>query len=366
MRISLLKVAFDQTVIGAVASPVVGAVLCAALWSAVDHSKLINWFVVLMVAMVARYAARSVFERRQGLSVKALEWVFAVSLIVSSLAWGVGGLYILPDHSPFHDAIVFSFLVGMGSGAALSYSAQKAVAIFSLCSIVTPVTVVFLFKQQIEYYSLAVSGVLLMAIASGAVLRIGGFIRQSFLLTQQIEKQREEAERRARTDHLTGLNNRGAFYEMGQYLIAQTHRMQHPISMMLIDLDFFKQINDSYGHACGDKVLRRVADILKQSSRDLDVLGRLGGDEFGVLLPGTAEQESLAYANRVRELVHDSPRQMENFNGNMSCSIGVAQYEAGESLEELLSRADQALYRSKHLGRDQVSASAGHAQADSS
>ncbi|WP_432261248.1 diguanylate cyclase [Cupriavidus sp. TMH.W2] len=159
----------------------------------------------------------------------------------------------------------------------------------------------------------------------------------------------------ARMDALTGLLNRGALEMSALSLVARWQRDGQPLSCLVIDIDYFKQVNDSFGHHAGDAVLREVAHALDNSRRASDVAGRYGGEEFCVLCPHTDEHQASALANRVLRKVRAI--ELPAGHGHASVSIGVAQLRGGTGSKEALWRtlfadADRALYHAKAHGRD--------------
>ncbi len=160
----------------------------------------------------------------------------------------------------------------------------------------------------------------------------------------------------ARVDALTGLLNRGALDMSALGLVARWQRDGQPLSCLVIDIDHFKQVNDTFGHHAGDAVLREVAQALDNSRRASDVAGRYGGEEFCILCPHTDEHQATALANRILRKVRAIP-----LPGRAECfasvSIGVAQLRGATGSKELLWRtlfadADRALYQAKEQGRD--------------
>lgn len=169
------------------------------------------------------------------------------------------------------------------------------------------------------------------------------------------QERRIHAERLAQLDPLTGLNNRRAFYDKTASFWSNAIRHKHATSVMLLDIDRFKQINDIYGHAHGDEVLKALADILKQSVRQGDVLARWGGEEFIVFLPETSLQEAAALAERLRMAIEDVRVPREQGITSVTASFGVAQKEARHiTLDALVASADACQYQSKLQGRNQV------------
>lgn len=157
-------------------------------------------------------------------------------------------------------------------------------------------------------------------------------------------------------DALTGLYNRYAFSDHFQRLVRQAQREQRPIAVLMIDIDYFKQVNDQWGHEAGDELLRRVAQVIgERARRPLDMAARLGGEEFVLLLEGVCQDDGWALAELLRLHVADQ-RLPHPTNGLVSVSIGVAcsRPEQDISLKDLLEQADHALYAAKRAGRNRV------------
>lgn len=177
-------------------------------------------------------------------------------------------------------------------------------------------------------------------------------------LQTELRRKAAELERLATTDDLTGLANRRQFMQRLEQEFQRSARYESPLSLLVIDLDRFKTVNDRFGHPCGDMVLTRTGAILKQGSRGLDLPARLGGEEFGLIMPETDARGAQNMAERIlhqiREEVYLSP---DGSRFQVTCSIGIATLEGADSdhTGALFSRADQALYRAKEAGRDRIS-----------
>ena len=167
---------------------------------------------------------------------------------------------------------------------------------------------------------------------------------------------------RSRHDGLTGLLDRRAIDEALQVQIQRSRRTGETFSVLMLDLDHFKAINDRFGHAAGDRALKHVAAVLREVLREVDSLGRIGGEEFLALMPGAALDAAGPVAERVRERLAASPMVVDAAPVAMSASIGMAQWSApDEDVSRLVGRADSALYAAKAQGRDRVvAAGAGH------
>ncbi len=162
-------------------------------------------------------------------------------------------------------------------------------------------------------------------------------------------------ERMARTDELTGANNRRHFFEVGERLFGLAQRYAQPLSLIVLDIDHFKQINDTHGHEGGDAVLVQTVRRMHTLLRDSDLFARIGGEEFAILLPQTDAAHALHVAERLREDLAQHPAQFRGNPLQITASAGVATVEANDaSLEQLMRRADQGLYAAKQGGRDRV------------
>lgn len=173
----------------------------------------------------------------------------------------------------------------------------------------------------------------------------------TFILLSHILKMKAIAEKNAITDRLTGALNRMAIETIMNAEYERAKRNKKPISIILFDIDFFKKINDTYGHNAGDYVLKKIVEIVKKNIRKSDYLIRWGGEEFLILLPETDIESAIKVAEKLRTLV-------ENYQfkdiGKVTISLGVAQIKTGEKLDHAIKRADEALYLAKNRGRNRV------------
>lgn len=171
----------------------------------------------------------------------------------------------------------------------------------------------------------------------------------------EIKEKEEVLTQMARTDALTGLCNRRHFIELLDAEIRRWQRTGQPAALLMVDLDFFKRVNDTWGHAVGDEVLRHFAKVLRHSLRRIDIPGRIGGEEFAVILPDSTMDDALAAAERLRANVESSSATTACGEVAVTVSIGVSLFNAGDvSNDAPLRRADEALYRAKMAGRNRV------------
>ncbi len=158
-------------------------------------------------------------------------------------------------------------------------------------------------------------------------------------------------------DYLTGLYSRGWFMNQSEIELNRSVRYDSPLSLLMIDIDFFKRVNDTYGHQAGDLVLKSFADISGQALREFDMCGRLGGEEFAILLPETTNDSALQAAERLRTAVENANIQLDSGGPviRITISIGVSSLLSNnDNISLLISRADKALYEAKNSGRNRV------------
>ncbi len=173
-----------------------------------------------------------------------------------------------------------------------------------------------------------------------------------FMLASDLSEQMKEI---AVRDELTGLFNRRGFKENGRRVFSHARRSGTALSVIMTDIDRFKYINDKYGHAAGDAALVHFSRLFEDSRRGEDIVARVGGEEFALLLPGTELRDAMAVADQLCEKVGSTPLDMTSVGLPMTSSFGVAAIsDSDRTLEDMILRADRALYRSKRAGRNQV------------
>lgn len=197
-------------------------------------------------------------------------------------------------------------------------------------------------------------------IASAQIMRLGAKDQRFYaaVMRDVSESKRTEEEllRLAATDPLTGALNRREFTLLAEREALRSNRYHHPLSLLMLDLDHFKRLNDTYSHAAGDKVLQRFTTLCINALRNVDIFGRWGGEEFVALLPETDIEGAAVIGERLRKIVADSVLSYHDHKITFTVSVGVAQFKDGESsLDGPLSRADSAVYDAKKAGRNRIS-----------
>jgi diguanylate cyclase (GGDEF)-like protein len=245
----------------------------------------------------------------------------------------VGFLFLLPSTTRTWYLMVFIFVTGL-------------------------ITTLSLLVGQVHQSNLVFTGV--QSVAGMIVAAYLGYRdklrqREEYATARISQLLAEKLTRLATTDSLTGIANRREFFHAAAKEMNRAQRNDRALSVLIFDIDHFKNINDQYGHAAGDEVLVNIVAVCNKTLRELDTVGRIGGEEFGVLLPETELGAAASVAERLRLGMKVIRPGGSATTGTVTMSIGVAQWRAGhEDFEELMARADGALYQAKRDGRNQV------------
>ena len=194
-----------------------------------------------------------------------------------------------------------------------------------------------------------------VAVSAGDRLAIGGHVLKLVAMDPLERLFHETLLDQSTKDPLTGLANRGAILGELQSRFDLSRRHGRPLAVVMCDLDHFKQINDTHGHPAGDLVLSSFGELVRQNLRGTDLAGRIGGEEFLIVLPETELEGAILLAERLRTALRGTPQALTNANVQVTCSLGIAERNSADrDGGMLLGRADGALYEAKHQGRDRV------------
>lgn len=194
------------------------------------------------------------------------------------------------------------------------------------------------------------------AAITAIMIYLGDLLTLKLVYDQKMLRQaKEEAEALSLIDPLSGMNNRRAFFELGGSILNAARRNRSALSVVMIDIDRFKTINDTWGHKTGDEVIKRVAALILDTIRGMDISGRLGGEEFAVIMPNTALHQAHSFAERLRKAVNETAISADAYSIAVSISLGVAEVSDHDGLlDDILQQADEALLRAKDGGRNRT------------
>ena len=347
-----LQLLYRQSLHTVFSSLVAASLWATIMWPVATRATLTLWIVAMLAVSVTRAGLFFAYHhyRPEGKAILAWRLPYMFSLFLSAGVWGSAAL-VTPGGSLLYLCITYVFLIGLAGAALPAYGVFMHMAVGTICALLIPILAIFLLGDEPVTMLLAISGIWFFFASLRSLSVHNASITQSFRLGHELRAANFATARLANTDGLTGLNNRRAFRNAATALLELSSREKRPATMMLIDIDNFKQINDRYGHSVGDAALLRLAATLTQQLRGSDLCARIGGDEFAVLLPNTSVETARDVADKLRSTIQsegNGPLRV----GELSLSIGLA--EGSALVEALLQRADAAMYEAKRSGKGRV------------
>lgn len=325
------------------------------LWqSSHNTTELIVWFIFIELLLSIRLLIILQFKKNPPPDSELPKWerYYVQSLALTSFVWGVGLCYLLRNADLMSVIIGVLFLFTSAASGMSWYAPLRYLAMIFISFLTLPISMLLISSSHIQPILIGVMGIVAFISFSRTIQTLNNNLKLNAELTYDLNAGKSHAENIARIDELTGLNNRRAFFELTQPLVAHNQRMQLPISMILFDIDHFKKINDQHGHHIGDQILVAIASSAAKDIRKSDVLSRMGGEEFTLLLPNTSLESAVNIAEEMRQNIANL-----SFNDGQkiikaTASFGVASGEY--NIDRLLKMADDAMYLAKNNGRNQI------------
>jgi diguanylate cyclase (GGDEF)-like protein len=348
-----LRLLVKQSYPGAYFGFIMGTILCWVMRDYASATSLLIWFAALAAVTLARLFFSLVYFRASGSAQEVLRRArpYRIALHASALTWGVGTVLIMPA-SLYAQTVILCVLTGLAGAILSTYSAYRPAAIASMLMIMLPITLWLYSRHDELHVSLAVGATIFIYVTLRGARILSHAMKLNLQMGHELKLAHEIADRLAKTDALTGINNRRAFFEFGEQIASYCERNALPLSAIMLDVDHFKRINDSRGHHFGDATLQQIASLLEREFRKSDVVGRLGGEEFAILLPDTALEHAHALAEKLRATIASTPVTFREQQFSVTASLGVA---VGDyRLESLLPKADAAMYQAKIQGRNRT------------
>ena len=349
----LVKLLYDQAAISIYVSLAIGGMVVYILWDVFSHKTLTVWIILISLLAVVRLVLVRQFKNKNPGNDEIPAWdkLYLWTLFLMSFVWGTAGWIFMSEELPLYEAFISFILFGLAGGAVGSYNARFIAVLIMELTLLLPMTAWFLMQEGTVFNAMAVGVFIFILATLKAAKRFENRILESFRLGIELEKAHESVKLMANTDELTKLNNRRSFFEDAEQAFNTAKRYNQPLSLVMIDIDKFKLINDTRGHMAGDKALVQLAQNIKGHIRTVDIAGRFGGDEFSILLPSTSMEDIMVQVERLRRIIAE---QVVTFNGEdivFTCSFGLAELgEEMSALEELIAVADEALYQAKNKG----------------
>ena len=381
----LLGELYKRIPVNIIASLVVGSMLAFFMRNVVAQERVAIWVAILIAAQILAFWLAFAFTRRADLSEAGdKKWLYllAFTVIIDGIAWGLAGPLFFTDKFPHYNMLLVLFIMAGAAAATITFSSWLAVALIYIVVILAP-SIIMLINDDWENYGLlgwagVVFGVMLLALATGSNRATARMLRLRFdnerlvtnlseshvqmsQLNAQLRKNNgalqnalEKISLMATRDELTNCHNRRYLMDFLAREKSRSDRAATVFSVAVIDLDYFKRINDSYGHVAGDDVLRQVVTLIQRHVRATDCFARFGGEEFVLVYSATQLEEARQSAERLRQEISTTALACESFSIYTSVSIGIAEFRQGDDIIDLLRRADQGLYVAKSSGRDRV------------
>ena len=360
VRTDRLQLLFRQSFLATFGSVGGALVLSWLQYDLGNRAVIAPWLITLCLAGVVRLSLFWAYHRSAPQHRTPVRWegVYWVTLVFTSAVWGIGAFLLMSRDSLLSQVITLFFTIGMAGSAISAYSAYRSMTLVAVGLVLLPTALWLLSQPGSEQRLLAITTLAFAIFVVRATRELSDALQSLLRLRRELEIEHRIASNAARTDELTGLNNLRAFKEQADTMLAYTRRHGLPLCALMLDIDHFKQINDSHGHAVGDRVLQAVATQLKTTLREADLCGRLGGEEFGVLLAGADLNEARQIAEKLRMAIQAIALPANDTTLHVTISVGVA--EAATACPDttiLLAQADAAMYRAKSNGRNQVHSS---------
>ncbi len=356
VRSEKLRLFYQQSVTAIYVSVLTAGLIVMMLWPVQKHTILLSWFGTLVIAMfyLLFLFMRYKKARPQG-STTILKWgtpYFTSHAIIISI-WAIGAVWVMPKDSLIHQTAVCFFILGMAGGALSSYSAHRRTTLLSVFGMLFPMIIwLFFFGDSLitNYMAIAATIFCLASIRTTGILAT--VQHQRLVLIHQLRISSDNAKKLARIDELTGLYNRRAFYETADLLFKTSQRTHESIALILMDIDYFKRVNDTFGHTAGDLVLTKISQILQQTIRDSDTCARIGGEEFAIIFLSSSHNNAIQLAEKIRLVIANTPIEVNHEKLSITASFGVAMGD--KSINNTFRRADEAMYQAKGGGRNRV------------
>ena len=282
----------------------------------------------------------------------------------AGLVWSLAGLLLINDSTPMMLVYLFFTISGILISMAVSIMSPSMLGLTAYTLSAASFTVYYTWQHfdKLNLFFLGAIALIITVMQIGyeahkqykryiKVLMLNSFMNNKLNASNQVLNQY------ANVDELTGLNNRRFILEYYYSKVSSAKRYQLPLSVLLIDIDYFKKVNDQFGHPIGDEVLMSVAVDLANGLRESDLIGRYGGEEFLALLPMADLNEAKIIAERLRAQVANSVVFQEKYGFGVTVSIGLAEFSLNETELELIARVDKVLYAAKNNGRNRVEVS---------
>lgn len=358
----LIRIIYSSVPLTLTAVLLNSAILSVVQWDYIDHNTILIWFAITNGLSLLRLSLYKKFKTLDAEQPVPAVWehIALISSVASGITWGAVAIWLFPQTDIAHQVFPAFVLAGMCAGAVTTLSPILKLLIVFVVFSMLPLFGRFLIIDTDVTYAMAIMAAMFAGMILIAAKRFNLTMRESLLIRHEQQLAKEIIEHQAFYDSLTGLPNRRLLSEKLKQEINRSIRHKHIGAVLFLDLDHFKMVNDSLGHAVGDELLQQVAQRIKQRLRDEDTTARLGGDEFIILISDAGDELSdgtknvRAFAEQVLCLF-EQPFDVHGHTINITASIGIALFPLAETTpDELLQKSDVAMYEAKDAGRNKM------------
>jgi diguanylate cyclase (GGDEF)-like protein len=356
IELEKLRLTFANLPVALTLSFFVSFFLVAVLRNVQSSAYLLAWFLVAAVITVARHLHSRQFRLLREHEIDVRQWRARVDIgtTLSGVWWGCGTIVLFPADLP-HQMYIAFISAGVGAAAMTSYAAMRRTYFLFLLPSVLPLMARFAWEGTEVHLSMAILVSFFLIVVVRSAINMENMINTVLELRSANLELNRALHHEATHDPLVDLVNYREFHARLQKVAAMSAQEKLPYALLFVDLDHFKQINDTAGHAAGDEALRLVGALLKAHVRSIDTAARLGGDEFAVLLSGCPRERAEQIANDILTAVQKLELRWEGRTFQVGASIGVAYTDAGEyDTATVLRAADSACYKAKRSGRNRI------------
>jgi|GEM_PF-2323404 len=338
-------------------------VSCAYVWIFTKFVPLLIlsvWFIFQIILAIYRFYNAKMLKnfllQNDRIKTHKHEVLFLVSNIYQALMWTIASILSLVYAPQPFELVTFVMIIGIITAAALSMASLYTAYLVFFFLMIIPQIMIMLYYGEDQHIGLVIFSLIFIP----AILLLSKAIYTSRLSTikanDAFEKNVEELHTLSITDSLTNIYNRRYFFEVSQSLISLALRGEKKVSLLMLDIDHFKGINDSFGHQAGDFILVSVAQDISNLLRGSDIFARVGGEEFSILLNDTPISGARGTAEKIRVAIEKKRFLYDDTPINITMSIGIAELnQQNSSIEELYKESDNQLYKAKENGRNRVS-----------
>jgi len=330
------------------------------LWPVVDSKLILIWLATTNLLSALRLWHYTKFKGSDPSQTDISRWEnqALITSTLSGLLWGFAGLFLFPSNDIAYQVFLAFVVSGMSAGAVTTLSAHTSASLPFIGLAITPIVLQFSILGSSLGYAMAFMSSLFLIILMATSVRLNRTIMGALEMRYGRQVAEATIQHQALYDALTNLPNRRLLFDRLKQELARSQRHQHLGTIMFLDVDHFKTINDSLGHLVGDELLIAIADRLKERLRDEDVIARLGGDEYVILISeigntlGEVTSRTQLFAEELLALIRN-PFDIKGHNLHVTASIGIVLFPLEqETPEDLLQQADMAMYQAKKEGRN--------------